>query len=213
MKRYCLCSYRNIRKRSLEDCVEDTRTLFAGLAALDGEMFRWKKRGWSKTKAMSHPLLDIEDREILRGLLLKGVNHTDYPKEPIPELGYHIGLWNGNPKDEASANLSLSNGSYAKTATNAFVLQFPDHGRLDADDALAQRMMQLAVDVLDAEWAVLYHDHAGFARPDDLFLDRALYISNRMRWWGLKYRSFLAQCDRTIRTPSGRLYFKGNLFP
>jgi hypothetical protein len=81
-------------------------------------------------------------------------HYTDIPKKPVPDLGFSLGLWNGDEK--AIAGFHITCGAYNKFVGNAFVLNLPrqeppsDAASLEWFHALVRK----AVDAFDPEVAV-----------------------------------------------------------
>src|SRR5580698_5416708 len=59
---------------------------------------RYFHRGRSRRDALKREL-NVTPESVL-AKLAKGVNHTDIPRRPIPQLGWSMGLWSGGPDDE-----------------------------------------------------------------------------------------------------------------
>jgi hypothetical protein len=104
---------------------EETRIACAGriaafLRSLAGKplLSRWYLKGRSRTTAVTP--LDLTVEGIAKKLRQ---NHTDIPRRPIPDLGFSLGIWNGD--DEASAGLMLKCGAYSTWVGNSVVLSLP----------------------------------------------------------------------------------------
>lgn len=138
------------RARRLADC-------FARLGACSELLGSWREKVDRKEQA-SHTAVSSES-EALRELMLAGVNRRDADGSPIDELGFSVGLWNGDR--EAAIGLSISCGGWASTpgVMNAFVLDLPPRlpgptaQLYELDTALA--IMRAVVEAWEPDWATL----------------------------------------------------------
>ncbi|RUW91230.1 hypothetical protein EOA30_34445, partial [Mesorhizobium sp. M8A.F.Ca.ET.059.01.1.1] len=90
-----ICVYWGASQRPLEELVPQVAAYFHVLGKAADGFSRWAPKGRSIKQAMLSEPVDTSSPEVLRGLLLKGQNKTDIaPRQPIPELGYTLSLWN-----------------------------------------------------------------------------------------------------------------------
>lgn len=176
--RFFLHASRGPRPRDIELCATDAIQLFSALRDLNPEIFRWKEPAKWKSAALKKPFLDLADPAVIRELLLKGRNRTDVGRQVIEDLGFSIGLWNGNTNDSDSSRISLLNGCYCRPIPNNLYLDFPGFDDLERNDHLARRLIVAARNVLDADWVMLSRDiDDPRKRP---YLDRAMFLSKEM---------------------------------
>ncbi|MFD2056840.1 Imm52 family immunity protein [Mesorhizobium calcicola] len=96
------------RNETIDDLVLRTQSHFRTLSDSDERLSRWAPLGRSLKKAVASEKVDISSAEVLRSWLLKGQNKTDVvPRQPIPELGYHLSFWN-----QRLGNLEASTSIY-----------------------------------------------------------------------------------------------------
>lgn len=86
--------------------------------------------------------------ETVLATLAKGVNHTDMPRRPIPELGWSMGLWSGGPDDECYS-IDFHCGAYSDYVGNRVVMDLPSAGPLciDASPERALKAYETLVEI------------------------------------------------------------------
>lgn len=94
--------------------------------------------GRSRRDALKRKFEVTEENVLAR--LSKGVNHTDIPRRPIPELGWSMSLWSGDT-DSESYSISMRCGGYSEHVGNSVVLNLPPSGRFSIS-AAPDRAMQ-----------------------------------------------------------------------
>jgi hypothetical protein len=140
------------RQQSLEEC---SARVLDSLCALQSHGYqRFFRLGRSRRDGLKREFLVNADT--VTALLAKGVNQTDIPRRPIPELGWSLSLWSGDSDDESYA-LRLHCGSYSHVVGNSFVMQLPCSGPhslpISSDRALAA--YTALVDIWQPEQAIL----------------------------------------------------------
>jgi hypothetical protein len=102
-------------------------------------------------------------------LLRGGRNRRDTDGTVIEELGYSVGLWNGD--DSAGAGLSVGCGTTSAWIVNAVVLSLPvddDDGRpVPLPTEVNRRAFTSLVQCWAPDWATWTSDAARDAQPDD----------------------------------------------
>ncbi|GEM_PF-3470581 len=202
--RYVLSSFKGERKRGLEGCMEDAIYMFRSLYILNKEIFNWKKRGQSRSKAKENNFIDWEDRGNVRALLLSGVNKKDSDKSEIPQLGFRIGLWNGLSQEDKSASLSFLNGCYSPRISNSFVLKFSDSESFILDRELKINLINIAVNFMEADVALLHEEAANIENYP--FLDIAIYLNDKFDVDKKRLDKIQKESQETIRCDSGKIY-------
>lgn len=87
--------YWGARKMPLSEASTLVIEHFNVLREIGPPFAEWVQSATSRKRALSNPLIDVRSGEAITKLLIKGQNKTDtYPRTPIPELGYHVLLWN-----------------------------------------------------------------------------------------------------------------------
>jgi hypothetical protein len=147
-----LAIYWKERRQSFEEC---TGAVFESLQSLQALGYEhYFQLGKSRKKALEQPFrVTPED---VRALLAKGVNHTDHPRKPIPELGWRLSLWSGGADDE-SYGISFHVGSYGPYVGNNVVFNLPRSGRfaLGASTDPARKAFHALVRIWSPEEGVL----------------------------------------------------------
>jgi len=110
-------AYWSARQETRRECAERVAKFLSSIAE-DPVFARWSRKSYSR-KAPKAPI-EITVETIERQLKEQ---FTDIPKRPMPELGFSLGIWNGN--NEASAGFSVTCGAYSKIVSNAVVLNLP----------------------------------------------------------------------------------------
>jgi hypothetical protein len=102
------------RKRTAEDLIPQLQAHFRALAGVDERLASWAPLGKSLKKAMASEPIDISAVSDLLHFLKKGRSKTDMPpREPIPELGHRISLWNQR-RGDMEASTSVHCGAYSE---------------------------------------------------------------------------------------------------
>ena len=107
-------AYWGPRKRVAEALIPQLQAHFHALAAADERLASWALLGRSLKKAMTSEPIDTSASGNLLQMLKKGQNKTDMaPRQPIPELGYRISLWNQR-RGDVEASTSAQGGAYSE---------------------------------------------------------------------------------------------------
>ncbi|TSE12931.1 hypothetical protein C1D09_006600 [Mesorhizobium intechi] len=166
--------YWGSRNDNIDDLVQRTQLHFRVLAKADERLSQWALLGRSLKKAMTSEKIDTSSAELLHGWLLRGQNRTDVaPRQPIPELGYRLSLWNqrsGNVEASTSINCGayseyLSNDSQNSASLELTYLQ--EHG---IDSTLLINIFKEMVEIWSPAWGMIWkYVHTGHpaAVPSD----------------------------------------------
>lgn len=112
------------RKENVVSCAAQVSEFVHLLEELSPAFSVWAQKSQSRKAALQNSNLDLNDTEVVTGLLLRGRNRTDVkPRTVIEELGFSIGLWNKDAH-EVSASLSIHCGCYSKYVGNSIILEF-----------------------------------------------------------------------------------------
>lgn len=146
-------AYWGPRQETLDACAERADAFMKGLCSLDPALATWYKTGRSRRDALRHQV--STEHDVLRKLLESGRHRRDFDRAVIEDLGYSMGLWNGQ---EPSVGLHIGCGMSSPYVTNAVVINLPrsdeDLGAL-ASAETARELMRLLVQCWDPEWSTL----------------------------------------------------------
>lgn len=145
-------AYWGARKESAAEGAERLAACLNSFAHVDTLLGSWRHLGRSKATART-PV--VPDPQALEQLLMEGRNRRDDDRSVIEELGFRIGMWNGQkPAVGLSAGIGLHAASHA--LTNSFVLNLPgvvgDGASLYVSD-VARRIIEAIVESWDPDWA------------------------------------------------------------
>jgi hypothetical protein len=144
--------YWGARQEPIEPCARRVYESLRALKVLGYE--RYFLRGRSRRDAMKREL-NLTPEAVL-ATLAKGVNHTDVPRRPIPELGWSLGLWSGGPDDECYG-IDFRCGASSDYAGNSVVMSLPLAGplRIGAAPERALKAYDALVQTWNPDQAVL----------------------------------------------------------
>jgi hypothetical protein len=152
-------AYWGVRQETAEACTARVVGTLHELDCVDSQFCRWFTLGRSRKEALRHQVTISQDK--LCALLKKGVNRGDFDKQPIPDLGFSIGLWNGAPDDE-SVGLSIHCGMYSPWVNNSVVLDLPSDGKPLGrllNFAVIRRIALIVVKNWAPDWLTVNTDH------------------------------------------------------
>ena len=130
--RYKLRAYWGTRRESAESCAERLYRFFEAIKTSDDVFAKWYHRGRSRKEALQKPIRTGDMAEII-SLVEAGRNRYDVGKQPIDDLGFGVGIWNGGNEPGRDITLSVRCGLYSETPGlgNIVTLHFPEElGRL-----------------------------------------------------------------------------------
>ncbi len=133
--------YWKARNDSLEDCANMLREHFAALAETSEALERWHETAWRRPR---HPKeVPVGTLESLAALFANGVHRRDDDKSVIVDLGWSMGLWNGD-RDGLSASTSVHCGCTAHSVgNNALLYVSSDEGEALSKEAAVQLLKRL----------------------------------------------------------------------
>lgn len=151
MDRYRLIARWGPRAESVVDAADRLQRCLVGLSSLSSAFATWFEQKGSMLAKHSEVSLTSESlqRQLERG------RHRDEPGTPAMEdLGFHIGLWNGQA---LPSSFGLAIGGWSPHLWNDFVLRLPrvraDRQPIDPEEGWG--LMQVVVDAFDPDWATL----------------------------------------------------------
>jgi hypothetical protein len=180
---YKLGAYWEARKETIHSCANRLARFLAALSACDEVFATWYKLGPSRLQAKQVEI-DFKNTDCLLDLLEAGRNRKDIGKEVIEELGFRVGMWNGEEPTKATG-IKISCGSYITTVKlcNSVVLDLPeDLGNLGQSDRMAHVLVAVATS-WEPDWAGVFSLEAMNKRkfnPVVPFVDWMLYLSNKL---------------------------------
>ncbi|WP_136616337.1 MULTISPECIES: Imm52 family immunity protein [Mesorhizobium] len=173
------------RQRPLDELVSQAAAHFRVLAKADEGVARWAPMGRSLKQAMLSEPVDTSSPDVLRRFLLKGQNKTDMPpRQPIPELGYRLSLWNRR-RGNLEASTSIHCGAHSQylsedSQNNALLdLRYLDERGLAVGVLLD--VFRKTIDTWQPDWGTIWryaHDgHPAGAPWDPKHVQYAFYQS------------------------------------
>lgn len=152
------------RKEGRNECAERICEFFIRLRQLHPVFMAWYSKGRS-SKTIKQPL-DLSKEQI--GRILK-TNNRDSDDSAISELGFNIGVWNGEP--ERAVSFNATSGAYSDIVNNYAVLEFDSNW--DAAGVLTQNrlrdVLETLVELFDPERGLVtnhdYFNEAGDGAP------------------------------------------------
>jgi hypothetical protein len=185
--RYMLGAYWGARRESVEQCAGRLSAFLTDLAACDPALGRWYERASSFRQALARPVSPDSAGNLVQ-VLDRGRNRTNVGRAVIEDLGFQIGLWNGQEAQKGSG-LSIRCGLYWKSSTpgvsigNCVVLDLPeDLGQLRTETRMTQALTA-TVSAWKPDWAGVMSRAAMNARGFDAnvpFVDWMVFLPRRV---------------------------------
>lgn len=176
-------AYWKARQESAHQCASRLSRLLVELARCDAVFASWCKKA-RKRRDATQSQIGIDDVEALSDLLEAGRNRRDIDNRAIDDLGYRVGIWNGEATSKA-VSLSVTCGAYSPNAQlgNSVVLDFPEElGDLAKWDHTIQVLSAVA-QAWEPDWAGVISRASRERRnfqPGVPFVDWMLYLSNQI---------------------------------
>lgn len=178
LETYLAAAYWGPRNESVHQCASRASEFLRSLSDVSTCLSEWRSLGRSRSRAVNAEPLELSS-DRLATLFAAGQNRRDTDNAIIDELGFHIGLWNGQ-NDETVASLSLRCGLYSPVAglSNAVVITLPP--AFDTTNATQLKALVSAlVNSWDPDWAIVASQTSISAhRGRGPFLDKALYVAS-----------------------------------
>lgn len=184
MSQFRAAGYWTARKESLDGCANRLQRFLNALSMCDGAFANWYRKGMSKHNA-KQSAIDFTVTDHLVELLENGKHRRDNDKETIEDLGFCIGMWNGE-KSPRMAGLTITCGQHETIPSlggNCVLLNFPeDLGDLEQCDRM-ESVLAAVAKCWEPDWAGVFSldamDSRGFNTTTP-FIDWMLYLSHRM---------------------------------
>lgn len=118
-------AYWSPRQESVSSCASRAKKMFSSLASHSAVFSRWYELGESRKDALKRSV-DTNNTDKIAEFLQKGRGRRDDDKSIIEDLGFRIGLWNGE-NDQFSASISIRCGLYVANPnlSNSIVVNLP----------------------------------------------------------------------------------------
>ncbi|REK11419.1 MAG: hypothetical protein DWQ37_14135 [Planctomycetota bacterium] len=172
-----LGAYWPARKEPLEACASRLVSFFDELVTLDARLTRWFGLASSRNKALEKPA-HVLSFDYWVDQLSHSRTMSDMPREPIEELGFSPGLWNGEAGG-LSVGLSVCCGSFSRHAANNVLIRFSQGSGCLASVTTMRAVLRLVARVWEPRWAGVMSEQAIGARDFDArrpFVDWIVYI-------------------------------------
>jgi hypothetical protein len=173
-------AYWGPRQESIDGCADRLGRFFQDIARCDSVFKHWYDQGRSRKDALKRPI-DVHSRDVVFQLLEKGRHRRALDRSLVEDMGFMIGLWNGQP-DEKSLSLNVSCGMFADSSnlSNAVVLDLPEDLEKLADTNRLATLLEIMARVWDPEWAGVISRASREARGwkgGSPFVDWMLYLN------------------------------------
>lgn len=150
-------AYWSQRKESKESAAQRMAAFLEALAGCGEDFACWYSKGRTRATALRSPI-ELDAASI--AINLKS-NRRDTDRQPIPDLGYSLGAWNGR-----NISLSATIGGWSQHVGNAVVLNLGDERR---GEVSYRPIMEIIVRAFDPDHAVVtnheYIGRAGATKP------------------------------------------------
>jgi len=204
------------RKRAAEGLIPQLQAHFRALAVADERLASWAPLGRSLKKAMASEPIDTSAPSDLLHLLKKGQNMTDMPpRQPIPELGYRISLWNQR-RGDMEASTSVQCGAYSEylsqdSQNNASLKLNCMAGTKPLGAEVLLTLFRRFVEIWEPDWGSIWRDvqegHPAGTREDPTRAQYAFY------WLGHGSAPQGRTIGEEVNFPNGRLWVDETVAP
>ncbi len=146
-------AYWPARPESLEACTARLVASLGKLADIDDLLASWFFKGWRRASAQ-RPFKG--DPESVLQALAAGRNRRDGDGSVIEELGFSLGIWNGDDADPVA--LSIRCGMSSPRVPNAVVLKLPARSARSANlhsRAGTTELLRALVQAWNPDWATV----------------------------------------------------------
>lgn len=147
-------AYWSARAEPVDACTARATRCLAGLSASDSLLQSWFLKASRRTASRAPIDPDVE----LAELLLRGRNHRENDNTPIEDLGYSLGLWNGDADDPTSLTIRCGVAKTIPGESNAVVLNLPpksERCRHLYGPGGAASLLEVLVESWEPDWATV----------------------------------------------------------
>ncbi len=154
--RYTVGGYWRSREEPAAACAARLARFLADLSGCGDVFAAWYRKGGSRAAALDKQV-DWRRADILLDLVREGASRTDSTREVIPDLGFHVGLWNGRPS-ATEVGLSVCCGLYTATPglCNTANLDLPSDLGVFAYSSNVKAPLLAVVRAWEPEWAGVF---------------------------------------------------------
>jgi len=179
---YYLGVYWGPRQEDAEACAQRLAHMVRLLEPVDPLLARWFKNAKSLKETLKRPL-DAELaglRKYIQSKLMK-----DDRRQPMPDLGFDFGLWNGGSGGD-DVWFSIGCGGYFERMSNRCVMQAPEEGPIGErvlTGAFQAQVLRALATAWDPDWGVaMSHDHRDIIEKKcpDVLVGWVTYLSRRL---------------------------------
>jgi hypothetical protein len=165
------------RADAFDECAARLARHFEALATASEGLARWYEQARRKPKVPRE--VPVRDRVALADLLSKGVNRTDIGRNPIPDLGWLVMLWNGD-RGRLSASTSVHCGCTTLHVGNAALLKVSSEDREALSRAPAVELLKALVEIWQPDSGVVSNSVLDLETDETATANAAVWT--RSRW-------------------------------
>jgi len=179
---YYLGAYWGARPEDAEACAQRLAHMVRLLKPEDPLFARWFKNAKSLKETLKRPL-DAELaglRKYIQSKMMK-----DDRRQPMPDLGFSFGLWNGESGGD-DVWLSINCGGYVERLSNTCVMRAPHKGPV-SERVLTSKFQTAVLRSLATAWepdwgVAMSHDHREIIEKKcpDVLVGWVTYLSHRL---------------------------------
>ena len=182
METYNLGAYWRARPEDAEESAQRLAHMVRLLEPLDPLFAHWFKNAKSLKETLKRPLdPDLAGlRKYIQSKLMK-----DDRRQPMPDLGFSFGLWNGGSGGD-DVWLSMACGGYVEHVSNYCVLQLPDEGAIGErvlTTTFQTEVLRAIATAWDPDWGVaISNKHRDIIEKKcpDVLVGWVTYLSRRL---------------------------------
>jgi hypothetical protein len=191
MKPMFLGAYWGPRAESVERCAVRFHEFLTGLQKCDESFSRWYERKSSQNKSLQSPII-VPDLEGLANVLMRGQNRANVARTVAEDLGFQVGLWNGETSSKYSS-CSLQCGLYWKSKSpesslgNCVVLDLPAELSDLSNHQIMSQALAATIKAWEPDWAGVVSEASMQTRKFDVrepFVDWIVYVPHKVQGLG-----------------------------
>jgi len=179
---YYTGTYWGPRQEDAERCAQRLAHLARLLAPVDPLFAQWFKSAKTLKESLKRPLdSDLAGlRKYIQRVMMK-----DDRRQPMPELGFSVWLWNGGSAGD-DVWLSIACGGYVERLSNSCVMRAPHKGPVSErvlTGAFQTEVLRAFATAWDPDWGVsMSHDHRDIIEKKcpDVLVGWVTYLSRRL---------------------------------
>jgi hypothetical protein len=152
-----VAAYWPARAESIEACAARVGRCLRGLSSLDVLLASWFLKGKRRSAANVPFDIDIDVSSVFDALL-RGRNRRDTDRSVIDDLGFRLGVWNGDDDDPVGLAIKCGMSNATPGLSNAVVLDLPLRSPRGANlysRAVVAAAIEILVEAWDPDWATV----------------------------------------------------------